>query len=237
MQHRSAGAVRRIVALLACLLAVAGCAGPAQPGVPDQSAAADPGAPAEPSAPETDAGAGEDGTQAAEQASASAPVPPPDAETQQAPADVPPQDPAELYVPSIDVRTPLIRLGLNPDRTLEVPKNFSLAGWYTKAPRPGEVGPAVIAGHVDSVRGPAVFARLHEMQQGDPIHVRRGDGKVVTFVVDRVERHPKDDFPTEKVYSDTDGPEVRLITCGGDFDRSRRSYRDNIIVYAKIAQA
>jgi LPXTG-site transpeptidase (sortase) family protein len=219
MQHRSAGAVRRIVALLACLLAVAGCAGPAQPGVPDQSAAADPGAPAEPSAAEVDSG--EDEAQAAEQA----------------PADVPPQDPAELYVPSIDVRTPLIRLGLNPDRTLEVPKNFSLAGWYTKAPRPGEVGPAVIAGHVDSVRGPAVFARLHEMQQGDPIHVRRGDGKVVTFVVDRVERHPKDDFPTEKVYSDTDGPEVRLITCGGDFDRSRRSYRDNIIVYAKIAQA
>ena len=147
-----------------------------------------------------------------------------------------PHDPVAVKLPSIGVTSRLVRLGLQPDRTMEVPDDFSLAGWYVHAPQPGDVGPAVIAGHVDSRSGPAVFYRLHELEPGDPVLVRRADGEVVTFVVERIEQHPKDAFPTEAVYGNTEQPELRLITCGGEFDRRARSHRDNIIAFATIAQ-
>lgn len=143
--------------------------------------------------------------------------------------------PVSLTVPAMALSTPLIELGRNPDDTLEVPERFEDAGWYVDAARPGEDGPAVIAGHIDSVDGPAVFFRLRDLAPGDLIEVGRLDGSVVAFVVERLERHPKDAFPTDAVFAPTVDPVLRLITCDGDFDREARSYEDNLIVYAALS--
>ena len=94
------------------------------------------------------------------------------------------------------------------------------------------MGPAVLAGHVDSTAGPAVFWRLRDLAPGDEVLVDRADGTTARFTVTRVERHPKDAFPTDEVYGPTTGAELRLITCGGEFDRAARSYRDNVVVFA-----
>jgi hypothetical protein len=142
--------------------------------------------------------------------------------------------PVGLWVPRIDVTAPMRGLGLYRDGTLEVPEEWDVAGWYTGGPRPGSYGPAVIAGHVDSRTGPAVFHRLGELRRGDLVHVAYDDGFVSTFVVVGSERVDKDAFPTARVYGDTQEPELRLITCGGQFDRSARSYGENVIVYATI---
>ena len=149
----------------------------------------------------------------------------------------PRSEPTEVHIPRIDARSSLIPLGLNTDGTSEVPpvERPMQAGWYVNAPTPGELGPAVILGHVDGNRMAGIFHRLHELVAGDRVTVSRADGSVLAFVVLRVEQIPKDRFPTEAVYGDTDRPQLRLITCGGDFDRSARSYRDNIIVYAALA--
>lgn len=143
-----------------------------------------------------------------------------------------PKDPARVAIPAIGVKSRLVRLGLNRDRSMEVPEDFSLAGWYVHAPRPGEVGPAVIAGHVSSSAGPGVFYDLAELSPGDRVAVTRADGRRVSFTVDRVEQHPKGQLAEAGVYDDTDGPELRVITCGGEFDRQARSHRDNIVVFA-----
>jgi sortase (surface protein transpeptidase) len=142
-------------------------------------------------------------------------------------------DPERIVIPAIGVDADVIDLGLRDDGAMEVPADFEQAGWFTPGPRPGRVGPAVIAGHVDSRTGPAVFFRLPELEVGDEIEIHGEDGEVVTFVVRASERHAKADFPTERVYAGTPGPELRLITCGGVFDESERSYRDNLIVYAE----
>jgi sortase (surface protein transpeptidase) len=146
-------------------------------------------------------------------------------------------DPHRIVIPAIGVDADVIDLGVNANGTMEVPTDFAQTGWFTPGPRPGRVGPAVIAGHVDSRDGPAVFFRLTELEAGDLIEVHSDDGEVVTFEVRELEQHPKDAFPTERVYSGTPGPELRLITCGGVFDHAERSYRDNIIVYAERVDA
>jgi LPXTG-site transpeptidase (sortase) family protein len=146
-----------------------------------------------------------------------------------------PGKPVRLEVPAIGVDAPVIELGLNPDDTLEVPEDFATTGWWSGGPRPGQLGPAVIAGHVDSKSGPAVFYRLRELAKGDAIRVHERNGATSTFRVQRIERHPKDDFPTDAVYrSDLDRHALRLITCGGTFDRSTGHYRDNVIVFAML---
>ncbi len=142
--------------------------------------------------------------------------------------------PSSVAVPDIGVQSRLIKLGLNADRSLQVPRSYSLAGWYTKGAAPGEVGPAVIVGHYDSVNGPAVFYRLNELRPGQSVQVRRTDGSVARFSVDRIERFSKGKFPTDKVYGQVNRPELRLITCGGSFDYSTRHYRDNIVVFAHM---
>jgi sortase (surface protein transpeptidase) len=142
-------------------------------------------------------------------------------------------DPERIVIPAIDVDADVIDLGLNTDGTMEVPTDFAQTGWFKPGVPPGRVGPAIIAGHVDSRSGPAVFFRLTELEVGDEIHVLDDEGEQVTFIVREMEQHAKDAFPTEQVYSGTDGPELRLITCGGVFDQGERSYRDNIIVYAE----
>jgi sortase (surface protein transpeptidase) len=142
--------------------------------------------------------------------------------------------PTRVRVPAIDVDSRLVRLGVDDDGALVPPEDFARAGWFTGGPAPGETGPAVIAGHVDSYRGPAVFFRLAELEEGDEVLVDRADGTAARFTVTAVDRYPKDAFPTEQVYGPTPRPELRLITCGGDFDPDARSYRDNVVVSAAI---
>jgi sortase (surface protein transpeptidase) len=143
--------------------------------------------------------------------------------------------PVHVRIPAIDVAASVIDLGLNDDGTLEVPETFDEAGWWTGGAKPGADGPAVVVGHVDSRAGPGVFYRLGDVDRGDRIGLRDRRGRVVRFLVDRVEQHPKDDFPTDAVYGDTEQPTLRLITCGGAFNQSARSYVDNVIVYASLA--
>ena len=143
--------------------------------------------------------------------------------------------PVRVEIPSIGVQAPIIRLGVNPDRTLEVPTDFGDAGWWSGGPRPGEPGPAVIAGHVDSDTGPAVFFRLRELRPHDAIVVDRRDGSRARFSVIGSEQYPKDHFPTARVYGATAEPTLRLITCGGEFDNSSGHYLDNTVVYARAA--
>ena len=145
--------------------------------------------------------------------------------------------PSSVSIPAIGVQSELITLGLNPDGTLAVPQpgpDYDKAAWFDGSPRPGEVGPAVIEGHVDSAaNGPSVFYRLGELAVGDRVDVTREDGTVGTFVVYEVRVVPKDAFPTIDVYGNTEGPELRLITCGGPFDSAARSYEDNVVVFAR----
>ena len=110
----------------------------------------------------------------------------------------------------------------------------ALAGWYRQGPAPGDPGPAVLTGHVDSVAGPAVFFRLRDIAVGDPVLVDRADGTTVRFTVTRVARYPKGAFPAAEVYGPTPDAELRLITCGGVFDRATGSYADNVIVFARL---
>jgi len=146
-----------------------------------------------------------------------------------------PARPVLLSIPAIGVRAPVIRLGLDRDRSLKVPKDFGETGWWAGGPRPGERGPAVIAGHVDSYTGPAVFFGLRDLHPGDSIIVLRRDGTRARFAVQRSQEYPKDRFPTARVYGRTARPTLRLITCGGEFDRSSGHYLDNTVVYASLA--
>jgi hypothetical protein len=141
-------------------------------------------------------------------------------------------EPTRVQIRAIGVEAPVIALGIEPSGALAAPDDAADAGWWADGPEPGERGPAVIAGHVDSRHGPAVFYRLRELRSGDTVEVARADGSRVAFVVTRVERHPKAAFPTEAVYGDTPGSELRLVTCGGAFDRSTGHYLDNVIAYA-----
>jgi len=153
------------------------------------------------------------------------------------PATVPETTPVELGVPSIGVRTgPLLELGIDAAGALEVPPDAATAGWFSLAPTPGSPGPAVIAGHVDFEGAPGVFQRLDELQPGDEVTVTRADGATAVFSTYLVERYPKDRFPTERVYGDTSGAELRLITCGGAFDAGSGHYRDNVVAYARLVR-
>jgi hypothetical protein len=143
-------------------------------------------------------------------------------------------EPVRLDIDAIGVHADVLRLGLAPDRTVEVPPLGSPdVGWYSYSPPPGEYGPAVLLGHVDSAAiGPSVFHDLHRLRTGDLVTVRRADGATVRFRVDEVRQYPKAAFPTAAVYGDIDHSGLRLITCGGAFDPARRSYLDNVVVYA-----
>ncbi|HEY6744464.1 MAG TPA: class F sortase [Mycobacteriales bacterium] len=142
--------------------------------------------------------------------------------------------PTGMRIPAIGVTaSSLVPLTIIPTTgELEAPAGFDQTGWYAAGPVPGEPGPAVIAAHVDSRAGPAVFFRLKELKAGDKVYVPRSDGITVTFTVTGVERYPKNAFPTQKVHGPTPDASLRLITCGGSFDHAKRSYRDNIVVYA-----
>lgn len=144
--------------------------------------------------------------------------------------------PAEIRIPSIGVTSAVTQIGLNPDGTLAVPQpgpDYDKAAWYEGSPTPGQTGPSVIEGHVDSAEnGPSVFYDLGKLVPGETIDITLEDRSVVTFVVDEVLEFPKDAFPTERVYGNTDRPELRLITCGGEFDSKRGHYVNNTVVFA-----
>jgi hypothetical protein len=143
-------------------------------------------------------------------------------------------DPVRVTIPRIGVTSSLDRLGRAADGTVEVPSDWQVAGWYAPGPRPGDPGSAVILGHVDSKRGPAIFFRLRELGRGDEIRILRADGSTVRFIVERTQQYPKDRFPTDDVYYPTLTPTLRLVTCGGAFDPTARHYRSNIIVFATL---
>jgi sortase family protein len=140
--------------------------------------------------------------------------------------------PRSIRIPAIGVRARVIPLGLNPDGTMQTPDDFSATGWYKPWREPGERGAAVLTGHVDTVHGPAVFYRLRELRRGNVIRVGRADGSVVRFRVEGLERWPKAEFPTHRVFRRTRISTLRLVTCSGNFDTSTGHYVDNTIVYA-----
>ncbi|MEC3976188.1 class F sortase [Amycolatopsis sp. H20-H5] len=145
--------------------------------------------------------------------------------------------PSWVEVPAIAARSTLVQLGLNADKTVQVPPVDQplQAGWYQHGPTPGEVGPSVVLGHIDGNHQKGIFWRLHEVKTGDKVLVGRQDGGSLTFTVTKVDQVAKSSFPTEAVYGNTADPEIRLITCGGAFDSAAHSYLDNIIVYGKLA--
>jgi sortase (surface protein transpeptidase) len=140
--------------------------------------------------------------------------------------------PVRLRIPSIGVYSRLETLQRAADNSIEVPRQPRIAGWWADGPRPGQRGPAVVLGHVDSRHGPAVFFRLDELRAGDEVLVERADGSTVRFVVTEAHWYPKDQFPTELVYYPTLKPELRLVTCGGPIDLSTGHYRDNLVVFS-----
>jgi sortase (surface protein transpeptidase) len=142
--------------------------------------------------------------------------------------------PTSLSIPSIGVRTKLINLGENKDGTLQVPTTTTVAGWFAGGPRPGAVGSAIIAGHVDSRTGPGIFFWLRSLHRGDRIYVGRADGTMAVFTVTDVRKFAKDAFPTSAVYGAVPDPELRLITCGGVFDRASGSYLSNVVAFARL---
>jgi LPXTG-site transpeptidase (sortase) family protein len=145
-------------------------------------------------------------------------------------------NPVELRIDAINAESSLEALGLNPDQTVAVPPvtQPQQASWYKLGPTPGAAGPAVILGHINGGGQPGIFSRLHELKPGDQVKVSRTDGKTALFTVTKLEQVKKDSFPTLAVYGDTTGAELRLITCGGTFDRTKHSYIDNIIVFAAL---
>lgn len=141
-------------------------------------------------------------------------------------------EPARVSAPSIGLDEPLIPLGVAADGAMAVPSDFARAGWFVGGGRPGGRGPTVIAGHVDSLSGPAVFARLRELAVGAGVSVTGVDGSVTDYVVTEVIDFPKAAFPTARVFGALPNDELRLVTCSGYFDRAAASYVDNRVVFA-----
>ncbi|MGH3321912.1 MAG: class F sortase [Streptosporangiaceae bacterium] len=155
----------------------------------------------------------------------------------QAPATLNFSRPTSITIPAIDVRAPVLALGKKPDGAIKAPpltkEGAAKTAWYKGSADPGQIGPAIIEGHVDSAKyGPAVFYKLGALRPGDKIRVARADGTTVVFSVDKVRQYPKDDFPTLAVYGPVDHPALRLITCGGAFNDDIGHYQSNIVAYA-----
>lgn len=208
---------------LLLLLALGGC-GTAETGTPDA------GAPPSPSAAASSAPAPAAASTAMPAPAAPAPVAP-------GPAALPRSEPVVLEIPAIGVRTDLLKLGLRENGSLEVPQDTGSgapASWYNGSPTPGERGPSVMLGHVNSPSGRGgVFADLRQLTPGTEINVSRTDGSIAVFTVDRGALYSKNDFPTLEVYGNTAGPELRLITCDG-YDPATGLFDDNYVIYAKL---
>ncbi|WP_372337829.1 class F sortase [Streptomyces sp. MK5] len=149
---------------------------------------------------------------------------------------LPRSTPARISIPEIGVDAPFTKLSLDASKHLSPPPadDKNLVGWFQGGASPGERGAAIVVGHVDTKTGPAVFVDLASLEPGDPVSITRTDGVVARFKVDRAEKFSKADFPDDLVYTDTPTPELRLITCGGTFDRSKQDYEDNLVVFAHL---
>ena len=149
-------------------------------------------------------------------------------------APLPASPPVAVAIPALGVTADVVRLGLQEDGSMEVPAGAELAGWYEQGPTPGEIGPAVLAAHVDWADEPGVFQDVAALEPGDDVLVTRADGTTADFRVARVVSYPKTRFPTDAVYGDLDRPGLRLITCGGEFDEASGDYADNVVVFAEL---
>lgn len=149
-------------------------------------------------------------------------------------------DPVAIDIPAIGVDSPLLQVGLNSNGTIQVPPLFqkpSRAAWYKYSPTPGQIGPSIIEGHIDTYQGPSVFFRLGAIRPGQKVYVTLQDGTVAVFKVDGVREYPKSHFPTHAVYGNTNFAALRLLTCGGSFDSSTRQYLSNTVVYTQLVSS
>ncbi len=151
-----------------------------------------------------------------------------------APVHMSSSPPVSVRASAVGIASDLLQVGLNKDDTLEVPTTYSQAAWYRLGPTPGALGPAVIIGHVDSYTGPGVFFNVGAMRPGQIIDVTRADMRVAHFRVDAVNSYPKGLFPTDAVYGHVNYAGLRLVTCGGVFDKHARSYESNVVVFASL---
>nr|WP_037828248.1 class F sortase [Streptomyces sp. NRRL S-325] len=169
---------------------------------------------------------------------ASAPAAPtPSASASTAPPALPPSYPKRISIKSIGVDAPFTPLAIGPSGRLDAPPadDANLAGWFKNGATPGERGTSVVAGHVDTKTGPAVFLLLSTLKAGNTVDITRDDGVVATFQVDSVETFSKADFPDDRVYADKGTAQLRLITCGGLYDKKKKDYEDNVVVFAHLA--
>lgn len=143
-------------------------------------------------------------------------------------------EPVRIKIPEIGVSSSLVDLGLDSEGVMETPEPVDKAGWFTPSPPPGIPGATVIAGHVTWDQEPMVFFKLGDLEKGDRVEVMRKDGIKTVFEVTRIGSFPKDSFPTDAVYSQPDNSQLRLITCGGDYDKASNRYLSNVIVWAEI---
>ncbi|MGW4497758.1 class F sortase [Micromonospora sp. NPDC004336] len=152
---------------------------------------------------------------------------------------LPASRPVDIAIDPIDLRARVHGVGIAPDGSIAVPDaaRAQEAGWYDQGPTPGQYGPAVIVGHVDTTTGPAVFHRLRDLREGDRIEVTRSDRSVAVFEVDSVERFAKERLPVDEVFGDFSRPRLRLITCGGRWVGGETGYADNVVVFASLVRA
>jgi sortase (surface protein transpeptidase) len=150
------------------------------------------------------------------------------------PEPAPGTRPTSVEISSIDVSARIKPMGLNPDRTVEVPDDPDVVGWYRLGSMPGQSGSAVLLGHVDSKLGPAVFARLRQLAPGSEVRVLGSDGTSALFEVRTTSTYPNEDFPALKVYRSDGRPSIALVTCGGRYDATRGGYQANVVVYADL---
>lgn len=156
--------------------------------------------------------------------------------TAQTSNSLPASQPTELQIDAIGIRAAVQSVGLDTTGAIEVPSQPNTAGWYSASRTPGEMGPAVIVGHLDNADGPALFWRLHELQPGAKIAVTRQDGRTAFFTVTEIGQYTSTDYPVDKIYGATKSPELRLITCGGNLNVFTGHYEANTVVYATLAQ-
>jgi LPXTG-site transpeptidase (sortase) family protein len=142
--------------------------------------------------------------------------------------------PQTLRVPALGLVSSLSSLGLDPDGTVQVPTDDQQPGWFDLGPTPGQVGSAVILGHVDSHAGTAVFFQLRTLTAGDEIDVTLADGATARFAVTSVATYEKTAFPADQVYGQHGTPQLQLVTCGGVFDSATGSYLSNVVVYSTL---
>ncbi|MEU8707411.1 class F sortase [Streptomyces sp. NPDC048565] len=150
---------------------------------------------------------------------------------------LPASDPRRISIKSIAVDAPFTPLSIGSSGQLDAPpaNDPNLVGWFKDGATPGERGTSVVAGHVDTKTGPAVFLLLSTLKAGNSVDITRQDGATATFKIDSVETFSKADFPNDRVYSDNGTAQLRLITCGGVYDKKKKDYKDNVVVFAHLA--